>query len=131
MSESGFFARVLVYGRFLAYVKILYRRYSSQHRRPRFRLVVLYVLVLLRKRYIRNDIHRIITSHAVIISPPYSYRLPVQVVQYFRDFERTAKLVQKQNHFAVVIVNPTELVICSSISVFCILFINILRKFII
>ena len=58
-----------------------------------------------------NDIHGIIASHAVIVPPAYAYRLPVQIIQYLRDFERTAELVKKQYLFAVVIVYPAELVI--------------------
>ena len=49
--------------------------------------------------------------------PAYAYRLPVQIVQYFRDFERTAELVKKQYLFAVVIVYPAELVIRRSVHI--------------
>ena len=49
--------------------------------------------------------------------PAYADRLPVQIVQYFRDFERTAELVKKQYLFAVVIVYPAELVIRRSVHV--------------
>ena len=49
--------------------------------------------------------------------PAYAYRLPVQIVQYLRNFERTAELVKKQYLFAVVIVYPAELVIRRSVHV--------------
>lgn len=39
--------------------------------------------------------HGIIASHAVIVPPAYADMLPVQIVQYLRDFERTAELVKK------------------------------------
>lgn len=71
----------------LLFIEDVYRRDTTEEHSPRFRLVLPYIRVLLFQGEIRHDIHRIIASQAVIVSSAYSYRLSVQVVEYFRDFE--------------------------------------------